>query len=104
MVPVSGSDLGKNSLLKTSAAAAPYRKKAYLLIVVPIRLATITRRSSPARRVGGAASSPFMNFPPKDRAESLQPARVQVCVWHRNEATQPVRRNCPSGAIRILAV
>jgi len=43
-VPTSGSKLGKNSLLNTSAAAVPYTKKSYHSSDVPIRLATITRR------------------------------------------------------------
>src|ERR687891_1959198 len=44
-VPVSGSASGKNSLLKTSAAAELYRKKSYHSREVPIRLATTTLRT-----------------------------------------------------------
>jgi hypothetical protein len=43
-VPVSGSASGKNSLLKTGAAAEPWRKKSYHSREVPIRLATTTLR------------------------------------------------------------
>jgi len=41
-VPISGSAFGKNSLLKTSAAAVPYRKKSYHSIAVPMKLASAT--------------------------------------------------------------
>jgi hypothetical protein len=41
-VPTIGSKVGKNSLLKITAAAVPYRKKSYHLIAVPIRLAVAT--------------------------------------------------------------
>src|ERR1700716_1017640 len=37
-VPTNGSNVGKNSLLKTSAAAVLYRKKSYHSIVGPTRL------------------------------------------------------------------
>src|SRR5439155_5265266 len=37
-----GSNVGKNSLLKISAAAVPYRKKSYHSMAVPIRLAVAT--------------------------------------------------------------
>src|SRR2546421_11408423 len=43
-VPTNGSNVGKNSLLNTSAAAVLYRKKSYHSIVVPMRLASATRR------------------------------------------------------------
>ena len=43
-VPTSGSTVGKNSLLKTSAAAVPYRKKSYHSIVVPMKLARMIGR------------------------------------------------------------
>src|SRR5215467_7495779 len=46
-VPLNGSKVGKNSLLSTSAAAVPYKKKSYHSIVVPIRLASATRRIDP---------------------------------------------------------
>lgn len=38
IVPISGSSDGKNSLLNTSAAAVPYRKKSYHSTAVPVRL------------------------------------------------------------------
>src|SRR6266545_5412471 len=44
-VPVSGSAVGKKSLLNTSAAAELYRKKSYHSIVVPTRLAPTTLTS-----------------------------------------------------------
>ena len=37
-----GSKVGKNNLLKISAAAVPYRKKSYHSMAVPIRLAVAT--------------------------------------------------------------
>src|SRR5262245_4593944 len=42
-VPISGSNVGKNSRLNTSAAAVPYRKKSYHSIVVPTKLASAMR-------------------------------------------------------------
>jgi len=44
-VPANGSSVGKNSRLNTKAAAVPYRKKSYHSIVVPIKLASTTRRT-----------------------------------------------------------
>jgi hypothetical protein len=41
-VPTSGSKVGKNSLLKTSAELVPYRKKSYHSVVVPMKLASAT--------------------------------------------------------------
>ena len=41
-MPISGSDSGKNSSPKTSAAAVPYRKKSYHSMVVPMKLAVAT--------------------------------------------------------------
>ena len=49
-VPVSGSNVGKNSVLKTSAAAVPYRKKSYHSMVVPTKLASATTATDPSRR------------------------------------------------------
>src|SRR6186997_3317341 len=43
-VPITGSTFGKNSRLKTSAAAVPYRKKSYHSIVVPMKLARMIGR------------------------------------------------------------
>src|SRR6266704_6002369 len=41
-LPVNASTFGKNSLLNTSAAAVPYRKKSYHSMVVPMKLAATT--------------------------------------------------------------
>jgi hypothetical protein len=41
-VPTVGSAVGKNSSLKISAAAVPYRKKSYHSIAVPMKLARAT--------------------------------------------------------------
>src|SRR5688572_17168421 len=43
MVPATGSKVGKKSLLKTSAAAVPYRKKSYHSMSVPMNAAAMTR-------------------------------------------------------------
>ncbi len=42
--PTIGSDLGKNSLPKTSAVTVPYSRKSYHSIVVPTVLAITARR------------------------------------------------------------
>jgi hypothetical protein len=43
MVPATGSIVGKNSLLKTRAAAVPLRKMSYHSMAVPMKLAATTR-------------------------------------------------------------
>src|SRR5207253_141785 len=57
-VPTKGSESGKNTLLKTSAAAEPYRKKSYHSMVVPTRLAATMRLRLAG--VGGADAAEAM--------------------------------------------
>jgi hypothetical protein len=58
-VPLSGSAVGKKSLLNTSAAAEEYRKKSYHSMVVPIRLAETMR----GRDLGGVTGREFTGSP-----------------------------------------
>src|SRR4051812_18801257 len=64
MVPATGSTVGKNSVLKTSAAAVPYRKKSYHSMAVPTKLAATTRTTDAA---GGGAV--LIGSPPAGRGK-----------------------------------
>jgi hypothetical protein len=76
-VPVSGSDDGKYSLPKTSAAIWPYSRKSYHSIVVPTVLAMTARRNwvRCSKSVSGTAamSAVAIGDPPEPRLFRRRP-------------------------------
>src|SRR5882757_11229816 len=90
-VPTIGSKVGKNSLLKISAAAVPYRKKSYHSMAVPIRLAVATLTCdgclvSSAMAMSRSSRCIFVTANLQTAGNGAQGGRVACDIDHRAAA------------------
>src|SRR5271166_1104760 len=106
-VPVSGSDLGKNSLAKTRPVTVPYRKKSYHSIAVPTVLAMTARVScflcSSSESVVPAAAIVDMMFPPVTALQwTIADGEISHCFGTTSTFSEVTPVMLPPGRPRLV--